>query len=193
MIGYRSVAIIIAVLFIAFAAVQELFRVRQLMPNPNLPTFHRVGTSDDPRDNKEDAYESDHDVVRDRLRQGVQSTADNLLASPCNAYLRDQYIAAATNYARAWLSIAPCLQKCGAKERAQMELAIKAFNTPFDKTVRDLMRQVHNTDTIREGDFGQDVVVKVAGMASDWGLDPMADPAARKSMKENRQQLSCRP
>jgi hypothetical protein len=170
-----------------------LFRVRQLMPNPNLPTFHRVGTSDDPRDNKEDAYESDHDVVRDRLRQAVQSTADNLLASPCNAYLRDQYIAAATNYARAWLSIAPCLQKCGSKERAQMELAIKAFNTPFDKTVRELMRQVHNTDTIREGDFGRDVVVKVAGMASDWALDPMADPAARKTMKENRQQLSCRP
>jgi hypothetical protein len=193
MISYRSIAITIAVLFVSYAAVQELFRVRQVMPNPNLPTFHRVGTSDDPRYNKEDAYESDRDGVRDGLRRDVENTANNLLASPCNAYLRDQYIAAATKYARAWLSIAPCLEKCGSKERAQMELAIKAFNTPFDKTVRDLMRQVHNTDTIREGDFGQDVVVKVAGMASDWVLNPKADPAARKTMKENREQLSCRP
>ena len=75
-----------------------------------------------------------------------------------------------------------------------MELAIKAFSTPFDKTVRELMRQVHNTDTIREGDFGRDVVVKVAGMASDWA--PPSDGGSgcpQDHEEDNRQQLSCRP
>jgi hypothetical protein len=74
-----------------------------------------------------------------------------------------------------------------------MELARKAFNTPMDQTVRDLMRRVHDTDTIREGDFGQDVVVKVAQMSGDHVINPKADPAVRKSLKEFRSPLSCRP
>lgn len=193
MISYRFMAVAIALLFASYATLHWLFSVRQLMPSPNIPSFHRVGTSDDPRDNHEDAYQSDGDDVRDGLRRVVQNTASNLIKSPCNGYLRDEYIAAATKYARAWLSISSCKTTCNrSKESAQLELAQKAFNTPFDKTVRDLMRKVHDTDTIREGDFGSDVIVMVARMASDPVINPTADPAARRSMKEMRTPLTCR-
>jgi hypothetical protein len=185
-------AVAIALLLSCYATMQWLFSVRQVMPNPNLPSFHRVGTSDDPRFNLEDAHESDSDEVRDGLRHAVLNTGNDLLGNPCNAYLRDQYIVAATKYARAWLSISPCLDRCSSKELAQMELARKAFNTPLDQTARDLMRRVHDTDTIRDGDFGQDVVVKVAQMSGDWAISPKADPAVRQSVKESRTPLSCR-
>jgi hypothetical protein len=192
-ISYRFTVLAVALLFLSFATMQWLFTVRQVMPNAKLPTFHRIGTSDDPRYNQEDAFESDSDEVRDGLRRVLLNTGNNLLASPCNGYLRDQYIAAATKYAHAWLSIAPCEQRCDSKGWARLELAQKAFGTPFDKTVRDLMRRIHETDTIREGDFRQEVVVTVARMASDAVINPSADPAARQTFKEFRRPLTCRP
>ncbi len=193
MVSYRFAALAVALLFLSFASLQWLFTVRQVMPNAKIPSFHRVGTSDDPRYNQEDAFESDRDEVRDGLRRVVLNTGNNLLASPCNGYLRDQYIAAATKYARAWLSISPCLQRCDSKALAKLELAQKAFGTPFDKTVFELMRRIHDTDTIREGDFGQDVVVTVARMSGDAVINPSADPAFRRSAKEFRTPLTCRP
>lgn len=193
MISYRFIAVTVALVFASYATLHWLLAVRPLMPNPNIPSFHRVGTSDDPRYNQQDAYESEGDDVRDSLRRVVQNTAGNLLRSPCNGYLRDEYIAAATNYARAWLSISSCQTTCNrSKERAQLELAQKAFNTPFDKTVRDLMRQVHDTDTIREGDFAPDVVEMVARMSGDYLISRTADPAVRKNLKEFRTPLACR-
>lgn len=193
MISLRFTAVAVTLLFLSFAAVQWLFSVRQVMPNAKIPTFHRVGTSDDPRYNQEDAFASDTDEVRDGLRRVLQNTGNNLLANPCNGYLRDQYIAAATKYARAWLSISPCLQRCNSKELARLELAQKAFGTPFDKTVRELMRRIHDTDTIRPDDFGKDVVVTVAQMAGDAVINPLADPGARQSVREFRSPLTCRP
>src|SRR5215475_11025106 len=135
MMSYRFIAVTVALMFASYATLHWLFTVRQLMPSPNIPSFHRIGTSDDPRYNQQDAHESEGDDVRDGLRRVVQNTANNLLKSPCNDYLRDEYIAAATKYARAWLSISSCLTTCNrSKERAQLELAQKAFNTPFDQT-----------------------------------------------------------
>jgi hypothetical protein len=192
-ISYRFTAVAVALLFLSFATLQWLFSVRQVMPNPKIPTFHRIGTSDDPRYNQEDTSESDRDEVRDSLRRVLLNTGNNLLANPCNDYLRDQYIAAATKYARAWLSISPCLQRCNSNELAKLELAQKAFGTPFDKSVREVMRNIHDTDTIRQGDFGKDVVVTVANMAGDATINPLADPDVRKSVKEFRSPLTCRP
>jgi hypothetical protein len=82
------------------------------------------------------------------------------------------------------------MEKCGEATLARVH---KAFNTPFDQTVRGLMREVHQTNTIREGDFAQDVIAVVAGMAGDAVLNPKADPPIRQREKENRAQLTCRP
>jgi hypothetical protein len=75
-ISYRFIAFAIALLLSSYATLQWLFTVRQVMPNPNIPTFHRIGTSDDPRYNKEDANESDSDEVRDGLRRAVLNTGN---------------------------------------------------------------------------------------------------------------------
>jgi len=191
--SYRFIAIAVAMLFVSYATVQWLVTPRQMMPNAKLPAFHRVGTSDDPRQNQPDPNESDGDEVRDGLRRVTLASANNLLTSPCNDYLRDQYIAAASKYARAWLSIALCGDRCSSRaEIAQMDLAKKAFKTPLDDTVRDVMRRVHQTDTIREGDFSPDVVRLVARMSHDFLISPAADPEVRKRERESRVTLSCR-
>ena len=194
-VSYRFIAIAVAMLFASYATVQWLLTPRQLMPDARVPSFHRIGTSDDPLQNQVDPNKSDGDEVRDSLRRAVLATAKDLRKSPCNDYLRDQYIAAATKYVRARLSIAPCAAtKCTSnKDWAQVELAGKAFNTPFDDTVREAMVSVHETDTIREGDFAPGVVLLVAMMARDRLISPVADPAVRKLERESRAPLSCRP
>jgi hypothetical protein len=191
--SYRFMAVAIALMFASYATVQWLMIPRQLMPNAKLPVFHRIGTSDDPRENY-DPNASDNDEVRDSLRKAVLATANDLRENPCNDYMRDQYIAAATKYARAWLSIAPCFGHCTSnKESAQLDLAKKAFDTPLDDSVTEAMVRVHETDTIRQGDFAPDVERWVAGRSRDILLNPAANPAARKSARERRVQLSCRP
>jgi hypothetical protein len=193
-VSYRFIAIAVALLFVSYATVQSLLAPRQLMPDARMPSFHRIGTSDDPRQNQPN--ESDGDEVRDSLRRDVLVTANDLRESPCNDYLRDRYIAAATSYARGWLSIAPCFGHCNPnnkEEAAQLERAAKAFKTPFDDRVSDAMVRAHVTDTIREGDFAPDVVRWVASRSRDVAINPMAAPPARKSERERRVPLSCRP
>lgn len=193
MVSYRFIAIAVAVLFVSYATVQWLLTPRQVMPDARIPSFHRIGTSDDPRQNQPN--DSDGDEVRDSLRRGVLTTADDLRESPCNDYMRDRYIAAATKYAQAWLSIAPCFPHCNAnkKEEDQLDRAAKAFKTPFDDRVTSSMVRVHETDTIRSGDFAPDVERWVAERSRDILINPVANPVARKSEREHRAPLTCRP
>jgi hypothetical protein len=189
---YRFTAVASALFFLSYAILHWMFGVGQSMPSARMPSFHQVATSDDPRENREDPTNSDSDEVRDGLRRGVQSTANNLISDPCNGTLRDQYIVAATKYAHAWLSIAPCYRNCSSQDWTKLELAQKAFNTPFDKTVRDLMRRVHNTGTIREGDFAPGVAGMVARMSGDPLINPDAELAVREITMKGRSRLACR-
>ena len=187
---YRFAAIVVAALFLSYASMQWFLGVRQVMPSAKVPTFHQI----DPVEYERNKFKGDSDAVRDGLRREVHDTAKELLKNQCNAYYRDRYVAAATKYARAHLSIAPCLQRntCNSKkEYAQLELVWKAFKTPFDDTVTDLMRDVHGSGAIREGDFGQDVVVWVTMTAKDIANNPIADPATRREWIENRRQPVC--
>jgi hypothetical protein len=191
--SYRFMAIAVALMFASYATVQWLVTPRQLMPDARVPSFHRIGTSDDPRENH-DPNGSDGDEVRDGLRRSVLATANDLSESPCNDYMRDRYIAAATKYARAWLSIAPCFPHCTSnKESAQLDLAAKAFKTPLDDRVTEAMVSAHETDTIRAGDFAPDVERWVAQRSRDILINPVANPVARKSEREHRAPLTCRP
>jgi hypothetical protein len=191
-VSYRFISIAIALMLVSYVSVRML-SVGQLMPSAKIPSFHRVGSSDDPRQNQ--AIDSDSDEVRDSLRRDVLTTAEDLRQSPCNDYMRDRYIAAATKYARAWLSIAPCFPRCGGNrtEEDQLNRAARAFKTPFDDRVTEAMAAAHKTDTIREGDFTPDVVLWVAMRSRDIAMNPAADPAARKGVRESRAPLTCRP
>lgn len=192
MVSYRFIAIAVALLFVSYATVQWLLTPRQLMPDARIPTFHRIGNSDDPRLNQPN--ESEGDEVRDSLRRDVLKTADDLRENPCNDGLRDRYIAAATKYARAWLSIASCFPRCMSnKEQEQLDRAASAFKTPLDDRATAAMARVHETDTIRDGDFTPDVVLWVATRSRDAVLNARADAAIRQSEKASRAPLSCRP
>lgn len=189
---YRFAAVAIAALFFSYASMQWLLGVRQVMPGARIPTFHQI----DPVEYEKSKFKGDSDAVRDGLRREVYDTGKEFMKNQCNAYYKDLYVAAATKYARAHLSIAPCLQgfTCNSKkEYAQLELVDKAFKTPFDDTVIDMMREVHGSGAIREGDFGQDVVVWVAMTTKDIAINPISPPAVRSEWIENRRQPVCHP
>ena len=100
---------IVVVLFLAvFFGGRWLFEVRPLKPDGRLPTFQRVNP-DDPRVKLEKSSISDDDPTRDRLRKDVLEWAKPHKDDPCNKTLRAHYVKAATDYALAWISIAPCL------------------------------------------------------------------------------------
>ena len=195
--SYRFMATVVAAVFLSYAGMQWYLAQRPQMviaplsPNPKIPSFRQV----DPEEQKRTAFQGDNDEVRQGLRRAVYDTGKNLIGNPCDDDLRNQYIAAATKYARAQLSIAPCLARytCNERNEAQLDLLQKAFKTRFDETVRDLMMEVHGSGTILEGDFGQDVVVLVATMTKDIAINPIADPAVRREWIENHRELDCRP
>lgn len=205
--SYRFAAVAIAALILSYWSVQWLVGVRQeapstnaalmpsgavpLKPSAKVPVFRQV----DPAEYNSDPLKGDNDEVRDGLRRAVHDTAKDLIKTPCNDDLKKQYIAAATNYASAQLSIAPCMARntCNEKTEAQLDLLAKTFKTRFDDTIRDRMYEVHRTGTIREGDFGKDVVGYVAILARDLAINPLTPADTRREWLESRGAGSCQP
>jgi hypothetical protein len=178
---------------IASYTAAHFFLVRPLTPNPRLPVFHAVDP-DSPRKQVEDSHASDTDSVRDGLRWAVLDSAESLSPDPCNDGLKTRYVEAAANYARAWLSVAPCLatRTCGSADDPLIRRASEAFGSPLDRRVRDSMKKVHATDAIREEDFSPEIVRHVALLASDPLINPSADPKAKLGVRDARAPLSCR-
>jgi hypothetical protein len=191
--GTGRFVVMALVLFALSYAVTQMFVVRPLKPDPRLPTFHRVDP-DSPRTQVEESHASDMDSVRDGLRWAVLDSAESLRADPCNEGLKTRYVSAATNYARAWLSVVPCLKTrtCGSADDARLGRAQEAFGSPLDHRVREAMRRAHETDAIHDGDFSEDVVRHVALLAADPLINPSADPKIKQSIREMRASSSCR-
>jgi hypothetical protein len=191
----RLIATAIALCVVSYAATQWLSAVRviPLKPDPRVPTFHRVDP-DSPQTQVEASHASDMDPVRDGLRWAVLDSAQSLSDDPCNDQLKARYINAATNYARAWLSVAPCVatRTCSSADEPLLQRAQEAFGSPLDHRVRDAMRKAHETDALREGDFPKDVVNHVALLAADPVINPRAEPASKQIFRETRAPLSCR-
>jgi hypothetical protein len=175
-----ALAMSVAAVFIALAA-DWLPGPRALKPDPRLPTFHQVDVND-PRTKLETSFVSDNDSVRDPLRRAVLDAADALKDDPCEETLKARYIVAATNYAAAWLSVAPCVgtRTCGQSDHVRLDLAQKAFGSPADHRVREAMARVHRSGAIFKGDFPDSVVRLVAEMAADGGINPDASPEFQK-------------
>src|SRR5712672_1039197 len=110
----RFAGLVIGAFIVTFATALWLVMPRPLKPDARLPTWHRVDV-ESPRVKMMDSYATDNDAVRDKLRHAVLEAADDLLREPCNDVMKAHYIEAATNYARARLSIAPCVGtgRCG--------------------------------------------------------------------------------
>jgi hypothetical protein len=143
-----------------------------LKPDPRLPTFHRVDP-DDPRTKIEQSSVSDDDPVRDRLRNEVLDYAKALGDDPCNEVLKKNYIKAVVAYARAWVSIVPCIgtQTCRSADSPLLDRAAHAFGSPLDHRVRDAMRATHQKALFGSADFPKETVHLVADLAADSSLN----------------------
>ena len=198
MASIRFVGLVVVAFAMSFAGVFWL--VVPHPPNPLLllPSWHRVD-ADVPRPQQPSPQQpspnlADSDAARDKLRNAVLETADDLAREPCNDALKARYIDAATKYARAWLSIAPCVgtQRCGSSDGPRLDQAQKTFGTPLDHQVREAMQKTHETGALKEGDFPNDVVIMVAMFARDPGINPHADPKIKKLTLDMRSERGCR-
>jgi hypothetical protein len=143
-----------------------------LQPDARLPTFQRVDP-DDPRIKLEQSSVGDNDATRDRLRNEVLDYAEALHDDPCNEILKKNYIKAVVAYARAWISIVPCIgtQTCRNADSPLLERAQHAFGTPLDLRVREAMRSAHARAAFGTGDFPKDTVNLVANLAADGAIN----------------------
>ncbi len=189
----RFLGIAFAVFIAAWLGHRWLFAVQPLKPDARIPTFHRVDPND-PREQFRNSYATDDDNVRNALRQAVYDAASDLADEPCNDALKARYVEAATKYARAWLSIAPCVDNhtCGDRDGVRLDRAQQAFGTPLDARVRDKMVKAHETGAVRPGDFPKDAVSLVAEFARDPVINPFAAPQFKKMAEEMRSAPSCR-
>jgi hypothetical protein len=172
----RFVSIAFAMFVVAFFGVRWLFAVQPLKPDARVPTFHQVDVNS-PRYQMEQSFASDNDATRDQLRQAVLETVKAFGDEPCNDALKASYVKAATAYARAWLSIAPCVAKrnCGSSDGPKLDRAQKAFGSPLDHRVREAMHRLHEAGILATADFPKDAVVMVAQFAGDPNINPLAD------------------
>jgi hypothetical protein len=143
-----------------------------LKPDARLPTFQRVDP-DDPRTKLEQSSVSDNDATRDRLRNEVLDYAKALHDDPCNEVLKKNYIKAVVAYARAWISIVPCVgtQTCRGADSPLLDRAQHAFGTPLDLRVREAMQSAHVRATFGTGDFPKDIANLVANLAADGSVN----------------------
>jgi hypothetical protein len=170
----RFGAVVVGLFFAMFLGGKWLLTpvVVPLKPDARLPTFHRVDP-DDPRTKIEQSSVSDDDPVRDRLRNEVLDYAKALGDDPCNEVLKKNYIKAVVAYARAWISIVPCIgtQTCRSSDSQLLDRGAHAFGSPLDHRVRDAMRATHQKALFGAADFPKETVHLVADLAADPSLN----------------------
>jgi hypothetical protein len=172
----RFAVIVTAVLLASFFGMKWLLTIQPLRPDARIPSFHHV----DP-DSAEYKFQqssvSDDDTTRDHLRNEVINYAKALKDDPCNQVLRANYIKSVVAYARARISIAPCLGTltCSNADSALLDRARKAFGTPFDTRVREAMQAAHARTVFGTGAFPRDTVRMIAEMAADPSINSDAD------------------
>lgn len=156
-----------------FFGMKWVLTVQPLKPDARLPTFQRVDIND-PKYKLQQSSITDGDATRDRLRMELLDYAQSLASDPCNEPLKKHYIEAANDYARAWISIVPCIrtQTCGQSNSQKLDLAAHAFGTPMDHRLREAMRQLHAKGLFKLGDFPDDTAFLVAELAADGAINP---------------------
>jgi hypothetical protein len=168
---FRFFALIAVFAVVGFAAVRWLAPVG----DSRLPTFHPVEIKN-PEDKPPVADASNNDAARDKLRNAVIAAAADFAKDPCDTGNRIRYIEAASDYAHAWLAIAPCVatNTCNDTNGAQLDRVHLAFGTSLDHRVQEAMARAHAARTIKASDLPADIVSLMASLAADPSL--MAEP-----------------
>jgi hypothetical protein len=159
----------------AFFGLKWFMTVTPLQADARLPTFQQVDP-DSPQRQLMSSSISDQDPTRDHLRHAVLDAADALDHDPCSQILKTRYIAAVNGYARAWISIVPCLRTrtCGSTDSQKLDRAAQAFGSPLDLRVREAMQRIHRKTVFKLGDFPNDDAPLVAELAADGAINPLA-------------------
>jgi hypothetical protein len=181
MLDFRLVTLVVALFAVGFFGVRWLAAgapvplptVTDLKPDARLPTFHAY----DPRTDRKGWVESktsqgDNDPDRDKLRQAVIAAATAYRLSPCNEALRQEFLAAAGAYARAFQLSMGCERShwCVIDD-ARREQAVQAFGSPYDKRVKEAIAAVHGMGTIVRTDYVDgygSIVAMLAGRGFDF-------------------------
>lgn len=183
---------------VVFLGMSWFLRVEPLKPSAQIPTFHQVDKGD-PLLKLQQSSVSDDDPTRDGLRHDVLDDAKALSNDPCNGKLKTRYINAVVAYARAWLSIAPCMgaRTCGSSDSQKIDRAQQAFGSPLDLRVRDAMESLHAKGIFAPRDFPKDTVRLVAELAADGSINSSADTEAFRRVEAqigggpSRRRLDC--
>ena len=183
MAAIRFIGMALAMFLVVFFGMKLLPLARPLpvlKPDARIPTIQQA--VDDLNRKAEQPSAGDANAARDRLRNAVLEYAKALGDDTCNKTLKTGYVEAATAYARAWLSIAPCVatRTCSNADRERLDRAQDTFDTPLDHRVREAMRKLHATGVFGPGDFAKDVVTLLSQMANDPRIDPRASTQRRK-------------
>jgi len=158
-----------------FFSMKWFLTVTPLQADARLPTFRQVDPDSLSRQLMSSSI-SDDDPIRDRLRHAVLDEAKLLDHDPCSRMLKADYIAAVNAYARAWISIVPCLgtRTCSSSDSAKLDRAAQAFGSPLDLRLREAMQRAHRKTGFKLGDFPNDDAPLVAELAADGAINPLA-------------------
>lgn len=191
MLDFRLITLVVALFAVGFFGVRWLAAgapvplpiVTDLKPDARLPTFRPY----DPRTDRKGWVESktsqgDNDPDRDKLRQAVIAAATAYRLSPCNEALRQEFLAAAGAYARAFQLALGCQRShwCVIDD-ARREQAVQAFGSPYDKRVKEAIAAVHGMGTIVRTDYADgygSIVAMMAGRGFDIPDQPTPCTAA---------------
>jgi hypothetical protein len=172
MASARFLVMIAVMLLAGFFGMRWFLTVQPVQPDARIPTFRHIDPNSQPS-TYDQTHASDGDIVRDRLRIEVLDYAKALGDDPCNQTLKQNYIKAVVAYARAWISIAPCLgtRTCGGSDSKQLDRARLAFGSPLDIRVREAMQNTHVKASFGIADFPKDTTHLVADLAADPSIN----------------------
>lgn len=156
--AFASIAVF-ALAFVGMAWFQKgapvvAAKVEPLKPSPGIPTFEesvKQGARKDWVESK--TAQSDGDKTRDKLRLELMQAAIGYKLSPCDATMKQNLVAAVTNYTSAWQSMAGCKFGVCTGYDAQIDQAATAFQTPADKRVHKELAAAFEQGGIGKEDF----------------------------------------
>jgi hypothetical protein len=167
--------------WLAAGAPVPLPTVVPLQADARLPTFVEKSRQDIGEANERDwlasqTVQGDDDAERNKLRAAVIEAATAFTVSPCNDPLKQQYLAAAAAYARAFVTLGGCpnYPSC-VPDHALMERANQIFRSPADARAKRAIDAVHKMG-ISIKDYPNKIGPAVSHLAGSGSAFPGDEP-----------------
>ena len=160
-----------------------------LQPDSRLPVFQSVRDGPGRDWESPKTSQSDGNASRDKLRLELLQASNAYELSPCDETIRKNFVAALTDYARAWHELAHCrpgIGGCSSSSDERFDVAAVAFGTPADIRVQEALHKAVGQGGLWRDDFPAPLRDYVSRLASPWyGKRP---PACVAALQARRQQ-----